>query len=325
MAQNQKLNLKDKVDDGEMDLSMCDIQDVPVREISTYRKVHSLDLSNNHIIQLPRNFSVLKNIIKLDLSKNKLKALPDNFGELTKLKHLDLYMNKLEHLPLSFGNLKNLKWLDLKDNPLVPAIKEVSGLCLDSKQCQTCATNIIYFYQKLKDKVDEENAIREKQRQKEKEAKEATAQKLKAQEKKSKKKDKVKVVESKPAIVKEPNTIQKTEFKTVAQVPESSKGFYSYLPLFMMIFLFVSLFVLTSLKLKETLFVEEQAIRIWNMCLSKAPAAVQSYGSKSANLIGKVHKSLGTTLLDLQHNESVLYFLDKIKSYYNSLVTSKTN
>lgn len=28
-----KLNLKDKVEDGEMDLSLCDLQEVPVKEI----------------------------------------------------------------------------------------------------------------------------------------------------------------------------------------------------------------------------------------------------------------------------------------------------
>lgn len=33
MAPNTKVNLKDKVEDGEMDLSMCDLQDVPVKEI----------------------------------------------------------------------------------------------------------------------------------------------------------------------------------------------------------------------------------------------------------------------------------------------------
>lgn len=30
---NQQINLKDKYEDGEMDLSMCDLQDVPVKSI----------------------------------------------------------------------------------------------------------------------------------------------------------------------------------------------------------------------------------------------------------------------------------------------------
>lgn len=33
MAPTTKINLADKVDDGEMDLSMCDLQEVPVKEI----------------------------------------------------------------------------------------------------------------------------------------------------------------------------------------------------------------------------------------------------------------------------------------------------
>lgn len=32
-TQKEKINLKDKVEDGAVDLSLCDIQDVPVREI----------------------------------------------------------------------------------------------------------------------------------------------------------------------------------------------------------------------------------------------------------------------------------------------------
>ncbi|KAK9702646.1 Leucine rich repeat [Popillia japonica] len=99
MPPSQKINLKDKIDDGEIDLSMCDLQDVPVKDIANIKNVFSLDLSNNHLITLPKNFSTLKFLTKLDLSKNSLKELPDNFGDLIKLKHLDLYKNELQHLP----------------------------------------------------------------------------------------------------------------------------------------------------------------------------------------------------------------------------------
>lgn len=33
MSPKVKINLKDKYDDGELDLSMCDLQDVPVKDI----------------------------------------------------------------------------------------------------------------------------------------------------------------------------------------------------------------------------------------------------------------------------------------------------
>lgn len=32
-AHKEKINLKDKIEDGAVDLSLCDIQDVPVKEI----------------------------------------------------------------------------------------------------------------------------------------------------------------------------------------------------------------------------------------------------------------------------------------------------
>lgn len=37
MPPSQKINLKDKIDDGEIDLSMCDLQDVPVKDIVSYK------------------------------------------------------------------------------------------------------------------------------------------------------------------------------------------------------------------------------------------------------------------------------------------------
>ncbi|KAK9702645.1 Leucine rich repeat [Popillia japonica] len=56
MPPSQKINLKDKIDDGEIDLSMCDLQDVPVKDIANIKNVFSLDLSNNHLITLPFGF-----------------------------------------------------------------------------------------------------------------------------------------------------------------------------------------------------------------------------------------------------------------------------
>jgi len=163
MSKNPKLNLNDKVEDGEMDLSMMELTEAPVKEIATFKKVYSLDLSNNHLTAIQNSFCVLTNLTKLDLSKNQICELPENFGDLIRLQHLDLYRNQLTHLPLSFGNFKKLRWLDLKDNPLVPAIKDAAGDCLDSRQCQSCAVDIVNFFQKLKEKVDEERELRKKE------------------------------------------------------------------------------------------------------------------------------------------------------------------
>lgn len=39
-----KINLKDKYDDGVMDLSMCELQDVPVKEIVSSHRMHNYNL-----------------------------------------------------------------------------------------------------------------------------------------------------------------------------------------------------------------------------------------------------------------------------------------
>ncbi|CAK9802527.1 Leucine-rich repeat-containing protein 59 [Anthophora plagiata] len=136
-------SVKDRLKDETLDLSLCDLKEVPVREIETIKKAAHLDLSSNLLTSLPSNFVDLKQIVKLDLSRNMLTEIPENFGELKQLKHLDLYGNKISRLPLSLSELKNLRWLDLKENPLTPAVATVAGPCSDSSECQRCARNIV--------------------------------------------------------------------------------------------------------------------------------------------------------------------------------------
>jgi len=82
--------LKDKLEDGELDLSMMQYSDVPVKEIEQLGpKVLTVNLSHNLLTCLPANFPLLSHIMKLDLSKNQLVDLPDNFGQLRNLKSLD--------------------------------------------------------------------------------------------------------------------------------------------------------------------------------------------------------------------------------------------
>lgn len=194
MAPSAKLNLKDKVEDGELDLSMSALQEVPIKEIAQAKKANKLDLSNNRLTSLGKNFATLTHIIHLDLSNNMLKELPENFGNLKQLKHLDLYNNKLTHLPLSFSQLKSLKWLDLKNNPLVPALAQVAGPCLDAQQCQKSAKNVVDFLSKMQDKVYDDivkKSAATNNANKTKEAENAKQQKQKEKAKKDKnKKDK---------------------------------------------------------------------------------------------------------------------------------------
>ncbi|KZC04709.1 Leucine-rich repeat-containing protein 59 [Dufourea novaeangliae] len=153
-------SLKNKLKDDTLDLSLCDLKEVPVKEIETVMKATHLDLSNNLLVSLPSTFVSLKQIIKLDLSRNMLTEIPENFGELKQLRHLDLYANQISRLPLSFSELKNLRWLDLKENPLAPAVASVAGPCSNLSECQACARNIVAHLSLIKLTVEEEKLRR---------------------------------------------------------------------------------------------------------------------------------------------------------------------
>uniref|UniRef100_H0XR57 Leucine rich repeat containing 59 n=1 Tax=Otolemur garnettii TaxID=30611 RepID=H0XR57_OTOGA len=197
-------NLRDKLDGNELDLSLSDLNEVPVKELAALPKATVLDLSCNKLTTLPSDFCGLTHLVKLDLSKNKLQQLPADFGRLVNLQHLDLLNNKLVTLPVSFAQLKviihkpvflwpamrkadrsitllilpqlafpvgrtqNLKWLDLKDNPLDPVLAKVAGDCLDEKQCKQCANKVLQHMKAVQ--ADQE---RERQRRMEVERVEA--------------------------------------------------------------------------------------------------------------------------------------------------------
>lgn len=141
--------IKERIEENELDLSLCSISKIPVAHILPFSKVTVLDLSCNRINILPDNFSKLQHLVQLDLSKNGITELPDDFGELNRLKKLDLYKNNLEELPLSFCRLKNLQWLDLKANPIQETLPKLVGDCLKPAECQQCAKNIVAHYSNL--------------------------------------------------------------------------------------------------------------------------------------------------------------------------------
>ncbi|EFN79052.1 Leucine-rich repeat-containing protein 59 [Harpegnathos saltator] len=153
-------NIKDKLKDNNLDLSLCDLKEVPVREIASVKKARNVNLSTNLLVSLPATFITLKQIVKLDLSRNMLTELPENFGEMTQLKYLDLYSNQISRLPLSLSELKNLRWLDLKENPLTEAVATVAGPCSNLNECQACALNIVNYLSTVKLLIEEEKLRR---------------------------------------------------------------------------------------------------------------------------------------------------------------------
>ncbi|XP_069056175.1 leucine-rich repeat-containing protein 59 isoform X2 [Pleurodeles waltl] len=189
-AGGKSINLRDKLDGNELDLSLSDLNEVPVKELAALPKATVLDLSCNNLTSLPAEFCALTHLVRLDLSKNQLLQLPSDFGRLINLQHLDLLNNRLSVLPVSFSQLKSLKWLDLKDNPLDPALAKIAGDCLDEKQCKQCATAVLQHMRAIQSEQDRERQRRllverelEKKREAEQRVRDAQERELRRREK----------------------------------------------------------------------------------------------------------------------------------------------
>ncbi|XP_058457181.1 leucine-rich repeat-containing protein 59 [Malaya genurostris] len=160
-----KINVRERLNDNVLDLSLMNITTIPVNDIKALKRATILDLSNNAITIINKNFTSLVQLTKLDLSNNKIQLITDDFGNLENLRHLNLYSNKIERLPLSFGRLKKLKYLDLKNNPLNPAFSKVIGACSDQRGCIDAARKATAFMADVERQVMEER--RKEQEQKE--------------------------------------------------------------------------------------------------------------------------------------------------------------
>ncbi|CAH0547739.1 unnamed protein product [Brassicogethes aeneus] len=325
-----KINIKDRFTDGEIDLSMSDIEEVPVKDIASLKNAYSLDISNNRIQSLPANFSSLVNIIKLDLSKNELKELPDNFGNLVKLRHLDLYQNQIQHLPLSFCNLKDLKWLDLKDNPLVPTVAKIAGPCLDTKQCQKCAKDVVNFFVKLQEQVKNELEARNQQRKKQLEINNIKKQEEKKNKKKEKKSKQQNKNEDIPLIK---NKNHKTAVEVKGNNVKNIKTKPSFLKTLFFTFLISTsiLFVLTSIKLKQTEKFEIAVRTLYERFVLVAPENLLPYCKDLAKSVGYMHEKTGNITIEViktiqdqtwccLFKDFVASLSEKIHEFYKSLI-----
>jgi len=201
-----KMYLKDKLEDDELDLSMMQLTEVPVKEIEQLgTKVMKLNLSHNLLTSVPANLPLLSHLTSLDLSKNKIVELPENFGQLTKLKTLDLYGNRISKLPVSFAQLKSLKWLDLKENPLVPELEKATGPCLTKTDCELAAKKVVarlqsiesQLFQEKKKRLEMEEKARRYKARKEEAERERLRQEKKLAKEKRREEARQKEVESK--------------------------------------------------------------------------------------------------------------------------------
>ena len=116
------------------------------------RTLGYLDLSDNQLIQLPRDFFRLQSLSTLKIDRNQLRRIPIGISQLRSLVHLSLSENQLRMLPDDFSKLR-LQNLDVSGNPFqvagqssvnvrlqVPSLLESAGRTINkfgyaSKSC----------------------------------------------------------------------------------------------------------------------------------------------------------------------------------------------
>ena len=77
-----------------------------------------IDLSDNHLLKISKNFKLFKSLKTLKLNNNKISFIPSFIGELNQLEHLSLYRNLIRSIPTSIQELNKLKYFDISSNKL---------------------------------------------------------------------------------------------------------------------------------------------------------------------------------------------------------------
>ena len=78
----------------------------------------SIDLSDNKLLKISKNFKLFPNLKILKLNNNQITFIPSFIGELNKLEHLSLYKNFISAIPTSIQDLTNLKHFDISSNKI---------------------------------------------------------------------------------------------------------------------------------------------------------------------------------------------------------------
>lgn len=97
-------------------------------EIIDLKKLVTLNLSSNQLVELPRSIGELKELKSLYINSNQLTELPKEIGELKNLHLLYIDNNPLKNLPETISNLEKMQLLSLENTDLSELPKEIIGL-----------------------------------------------------------------------------------------------------------------------------------------------------------------------------------------------------
>ena len=86
------------------------------KNFKLFTNLKTLKLNNNQITFIPTFIGELKQLEHFSLSRNFITSIPTCIQELTKLKYFDISSNKIENIPLEFGLLNSLNVLYIDSN-----------------------------------------------------------------------------------------------------------------------------------------------------------------------------------------------------------------
>lgn len=93
-----------------------------------------LELSENNIHSLPKDFYKLENLKSLEYRKNKLLTIPEQIFQLKKLEFLNISFNYLTSIPNSISNLTNLQALIAQNKTEIEDLGNGIGELVNLKQ-----------------------------------------------------------------------------------------------------------------------------------------------------------------------------------------------
>lgn len=95
-----------------LDLSNMELEDDDLINLSLFKDVEKLDLSDNKLTDIS-DITNLKNLVELDISNNPISQMPYHMDKLDNLKILNAADTKIDST-YSLGEIKNLEYLNLK-------------------------------------------------------------------------------------------------------------------------------------------------------------------------------------------------------------------